>query len=422
MKSEYAGLFVDAGSVGADDYTRGRAPSASKVGVRAVDDSTLEVRLLQPFAALPDLAALPVAAPVRPDVVAANPDGWAQDPSTLTGNGPFAISEWLHGEHITLVPNPEYLAHAGWPRPTLSDVTIAMATNPEEDFAAYLQGRRDWVQVPDAEVNQVLNDPARAPQARPATELATFWVQVNTTRPPLDNVLVRRALARGIDRGALVRDLAAGVSVPTTSIIPPGMPGFQSGLGHELRLDAQGGRALLAQAGFGGGAPRLTFSFAMAPDNLRRAHYLQSQWSEHLGVQVELKGMETADYEQAMASGAYDLAFGGWAADYPDPQDWFAMLFGCNGAYNRSGYCNPAFDRLVARADTSARQDERPRLYEQAQILLTQDAPVLPLFVRGQLVLGSPWVQSVDGGPLPITPFDEYPGSLFLDKVQILPH
>ena len=296
-----------------------------------------------------------------------------------------------------------------------------MATNPEEDLAAYRKDERDWALVPDAEINQVLNDPDLARQARQYTELTTFWLQLNNARPPLDNVLVRRALAKGIDRAAMMRDLATGVSRPTTSIIPPGMPGFQEGLGHELGFDPQGGRALLAQAGFGSVPPKLTFSFAIGGNNLRRAEYLRAQWGDHLGLDVQLSAMDMAGYQQAIATRSYDLALGGWAADYPDPQDWFGMLFGCQGAYNQSAYCNPSFDQLVARADTAIALGDRLPLYNQAQTLLTQDAPVLPLFVRGRLVLVKPWIQSVDGGPLQITAADDYPGSFMLDRAQILP-
>jgi oligopeptide transport system substrate-binding protein len=202
------------------------------------------------------------------------------------------------------------------------------------------------------------------------------------------------------------------------------MPGFQDGLGHELEFDPAGAHALLTQAGFttGKGFPTLAFSFPDGPSNMRRAQYLQSQWRDHLGLEVQLNAVDPTTYQQAIDQRNYDLAFGGWAADYPDPQDWFALLFGCKGAYNKFGYCNASFDRLVARADTAISLTDRLSLYAQAQTTLIQDVPVAPLFVRGRLALVKPWVQSIDGGPLPISPLDDYPGSLFLDRVQIVPH
>jgi oligopeptide transport system substrate-binding protein len=424
LKAEYAPLFVDAGIVGADDYNSGRTRRPDRVGIRAIDDYTLEIRLVQPFGAFPAVAALWAGAPLRRDLVDENPDDWAGDPSTYIGNGAFMVSEWDHGDHLTLVPNPQYTPHFGWPSPTLTRVTLVMSTNGhEQDLAAFRNNERDWTLVPDSAINEVLNDPQLAQQAHQLSELVTFWVQVNTDREPLNNVLVRRALAKGVDRSALVRDVATGIGLPTTSVIPPGMPGFQDGLGHELGFDARGGRALLAQAGFVDGLePELTFAFPEGSDNLRRAQYLQSQWSSNLGIDVELKPMDATAYQQALDEGDYDLAFGGWAADYPDPQDWFGAQFGCKGAHNQYHYCNSTFDQLVARADTASALEDRVLLYNQAQTVLTQDAPVLPLFVRGRLVLVKPWVRSTDGGALRITAQDDYPGSFFLDKVQILPH
>src|SRR5581483_3028155 len=134
--------------------------SAGITSVSAPDALTFQVQLSQPFGALPDIAALWMGVPLRPDIVSADPDGWASDPSTYIGNGPFMLSEWVHQDHLTLVPNPAYVAHLGWPTPTLTKVTVTMGTNPEADFAAYSGApSRDWLLVPDAEVNHVLNDP-----------------------------------------------------------------------------------------------------------------------------------------------------------------------------------------------------------------------------------------------------------------------
>jgi oligopeptide transport system substrate-binding protein len=300
-----------------------------------------------------------------------------------------------------------------------------MHSNPESDFAAYTgTSSSDWIEVPDADANQVLNDPSLAMQSRRYNELTTFWLQMNNSRPPLNDAQVRRALSRGVDRVALVRDLTAGLSSPTTSLIPPGMPGFEDGLGQDLGFDAANGRDLLTAAGFGEGQPfpTLRFSYPDTPPNQRRAQYMQAQWTTHLGISVQLKAMDADAYQRAVDSGDYDLALGGWNADYPDPQAWFGMVFGCGGAYNKFKYCDASFDQLTARADISASLPERLRLYGEAQTLLLQDAPIAPLFVRGRMALVKPWVQSTDGGPLILTGLDDYPGSLFLDKVQVLPH
>jgi oligopeptide transport system substrate-binding protein len=424
LAAEYASFFVDAGIVGADDWNSGKVPNADGVGIRALDDFTLEVRLSHPFGPLPDLAALWVVSPLRSDIVEANPTGWTQDPSTYIGNGPFKMTEWVHQDHISFVPNPQYVANGTWPVPTLQRLTFLMVTSGEADYAAYVNGERDWTLVPDSVVPVVRQDSELNAQARQYNELTSFWVHLNNAKQPLNDVRIRRALAKAVDRTALIRDIASGVGLPLTSILPPGMPGAQEGLGQELDFDPAGAQALLAEAGFpgGNGFPTLTYSFATTSANQRRAEFLQAQWKQNLNINVQLNSMESKAYQAAFKDKNYELAFGGWGADYPDPQDWFNTLFGCKGGNNKYNYCNPTFDGLVAQADSGADLSERVGLYNQAQTILIQDAPVAPLFVRGRMVVIKPYVQMTDGSPLTITGQDDYPGDYFLDVVQIAPH
>jgi oligopeptide transport system substrate-binding protein len=424
LAAEYASFFVDASIVGADDWNSGKVPNADNVGVHALDDLTLEIRLSHPFGPLPDLAALWVVSPLRSDIVDANPTGWTQDASTYIGNGPFMMTEWVHQDHISFVPNPQYVANGPWPVPTLQRVTFLMVTSGEADYAAYVNGERDWTLVPDSVVPVVRQDSELNAQARQYNELTSFWVHLNNAKQPLTDVRVRRALAKAVDRTALIRDIASGVGLPLTSILPPGMPGAQEGLGQELDFDPSGAQALLAEAGFpgGNGFPTLTYSFATTSANQRRAEFLQAQWKQNLNINVQLNSMESKAYQAAFKDKNYELAFGGWGADYPDPQDWFNTLFGCKGGNNKYNYCNPTFDSLVAQADSGTDLSERVGQYNQAQTILIQDAPVAPLFVRGRMVIIKPYVQMTDGSPLNITGQDDYPGDYFLDMVQIAPH
>jgi oligopeptide transport system substrate-binding protein len=424
LAAEYASFYVDAGIIGADDYNSGKVATPDNVGVHAVDDLTFEIDLMQPFGPLPDLAALWVTVPERPDIINANATGWTQDPATYIGNGPFMMTEWVHQDHITLAPNPQYVANGQWPAPSLQRVNMLMVTDGSADYAAFLNNERDWTLVPDSDVNNVKNDPSLSQQSVQYNELTTFWVHINNQKAPLDNVVVRRALAKAIDRNALIRDIASGVGSPATSVIPPGMPGFQEGLGQELAFDPEGAKSLLASAGFpnGQGFPNITYTFASTTANQRRAEFLQAQWKQNLNINIQLNSMESKAYQAAFKAKQYELAFGGWGADYPDPQDWFNTLFGCKGGNNKYNYCNPTFDQLVARADTGVDLADRIALYNQAQTYLIQDAPVSPLFVRGRLVVVKPWVQTQSGGSIVFTGQDDYPADLFLDQIRITAH
>jgi oligopeptide transport system substrate-binding protein len=412
--AEYASFFTDAGIVGAKAFNEGTG-SADDVGVRATDDLTFEVQLEQPIGYFANLAALWVVPPLRQDIIDKTGEPWAQDPSTYVGNGPFKMSEWVHQDHITLVPNPNYAGS----KPVLQKVTMLMVGSYEADYAAYRNNERDWALVPDADVQQVRGDPQLSKEAREYTELTTFWLQMNSARKPLDNPLVRRALARAIDRRALIRDVASGVGQPATSFIPPGMPGFQSELGKDIEFDAVAAKDLLRQAGYADSSsfPRLRFRFGTSTANQTRAEFIQAQLRQNLGIQIDLDSMELKAYQAAYKNKDYELSYGGWTADYPDPQDWLSGLFGCNASNNKYNYCNPAFDQAATKGDMLTEPNARLQSYAQAQQILHQDLPVAPLFYRGRMVLVKPWVQN-----LVLTPKDEYPGMTFLAQISIARH
>jgi oligopeptide transport system substrate-binding protein len=412
--AEYASFFTDAGIVGAKAFNDGSG-SADTLGIKAVDDHTLQIDLDSPVGYFPNLVALWVVPPLRQDIIDKAGDSWAQDPSTYIGNGPFKMTEWVHQDHITLVPNPNY---AGT-RPTLQKVTFLMVDSDEADYAAYRNNERDWTLVPDADVEAVRADPQLSKEAREYTELTTFWLQMNNQRKPLDNPQVRHALARGIDRQALIRDIASGVGQPALSIIPPGMPGFQPDLGKDLDFDPNAARQLLAQAGYPDPAafPHLRFRFGSSSANQTRAEFIQAQLKQNLGIQIDLDAMEPKAYQAAVKEKDYDLGYAGWGADYPDPQDWLSGLFTCQATNNAYNYCDPRFDQLAERGDTLTDQSQRLQAYAQAQQLLEQDVPVAPLFFRGRMVLVKPWVQN-----LVLTAKDEYPGLTFLNQVSVARH
>ena len=170
------------------------------------------------------------------------------------------MTEWVHQDHMTLVPNPNYVGT----KPQLQKVTFLMVTDNEADYAAYRNNERDWTLVPDADVQAVCSDSQLSKETVEYTELTTWWLVMNNAKQPLDNPNVRKAFSKAIDRNALIRDIASGVGKPATSMIPPGMPGHQPDLGKDIDFDVNGAKQLLAQAGFNDPAafPQLHFRYA----------------------------------------------------------------------------------------------------------------------------------------------------------------
>jgi len=297
---------------------------------------------------------------------------------------------------------------------------MLMVSSGEADYAAYRNNERDWTLVPDADVAAVRSDPALSKEAHEYTELTTFWLIMNNAKAPLDNVQVRKALSRAIDRQALIRDIASGVGQPATSFIPPGMPGYQADLGKDIGFDAAAAKDLLKQAGYGEGGkpfPSLKFRFATTTANQTRAEFIQAQLKQNLGIDVQLESMEAKAYQAAFKDKDYDLAWGGWGADYPDPQNWMTGNFGCTSSNNKYNFCDKAFDTAAAAGDTGTDQNSRLKSYADAQQILINDVPVAPMFFRGRMVLVKPWVQN-----LVITPKDDYPGWSLLSDVFVSAH
>src|SRR5207237_2728700 len=144
--------------------------------------------------------------------------------------------------------------------------------------------------------------------------------------------------------------IASGVGQPATSMIPPGMPGYQPDLGKDVDFDATAAKDLLKQAGYADPAqfPQLHFKFGTTSANQARAEFIQAQLKQNLGINIVLDSMESKAYQAAFKDKDFDLAFGGWGADYPDPQDWMASLIGCKASNNKFNYCNQQFDQASA--------------------------------------------------------------------------
>ena len=151
--------------------------------------------------------------------------------------------------------------------------------------------------------------------------------------------------------------------------------------------------------------------------NQSRAEFIQGQLKQNLGINIVLDSMEAKAYQAAYKNKDFDLAWTGWGADYPDPQNFMTGLFGCKASNNKYNYCNPLFDAAATKGDTGTDLATRLQAYAEAQQILVQDTPVAPLLYRGRMVLVKPWVQN-----LVITPKDDYPGLSFLTNVSVAQH
>ena len=384
-------LFVVRGAqafatdVGADGAPR---RSFQTVGIRA-EGSVLAIDLDRPFPGLLDLLACPQFSPVNVAAIEAclrsNPDDgrarWLR-PENLVTNGPFRLLERRTGDRIRLGKSATY-----WDRDHVAFETIdALSTEHLSTVVnLYLSGEVAWVDQMPAELLPRL---ARREDFRSAPYLGTYFYRVNVTRPPFDDPRVRRALALAIDREEIVRRLLGANEAPLYACVPPAMrtatPGWSS---REMRHgpsfddDVREARRLLAEAGYGEGG-RAFPSFAIHY-NTRESHrdiaeVVADGWRRNLGIRARLENQEWRVFLDTQRRGDYDVSRSSWIADGVDPQG-FLEIFTSGDDNNRTGWSDARFDAAIARA-SAAEEPERSRILGEAEAILLDALPILPIY------------------------------------------
>ncbi len=385
------------------------------VRVEATGGLTLRVTLERPSPTFLQKMALVPVYPVRRDVVEEFGDSWTEA-ETYVGNGPYVMTEWVHQDHITFEINPEYWG----PTPTLTKITYRMITDVNAEQAAYRNDELDLASVPPGTERAVLDDPSLGQEVVRSPELFSLGIFLNLNEPPFDNLKVRQAFATAIDRAAWIDSVKNGVGQPATSWLPPGLPGYDRRLGGEYTFDPQRAGQLLAEAGFpdGDGLPSISLTHVTAGDQPVMAQFIQAQLKENLGVDVGLDPIDPAIYGQRVVGARqFQMTPFGWIADYPDPENFFVLLFVSGAPINVSSYSSSEFDRLAGLAATELDQGRRVELWKQAHEILVQDVPVVFFFYGERLFLKKP---RVDG--LAVTSVDGViPGDTRLTEVFLTP-
>ena len=417
LAAEYASFYFDI--EGSEEYyssaekdTATKAKLRDAVGVKALDDTTLEIKLSAPRPTFLQLMALWPVYPVREDIISKYGDKWTEPPNYI-GNGPFLMTEWVHSDHITLVRNDNYWG----PKAKLDEIQLKMITDINAEYAAYQNNELDISQVPAGTERTVMNDPVLSKEIVRYAELVTFGFQFNVAVPPFDNKYLRKALNAAIDREAFINNVRAGVGQPAYSWIPPGMPGYDASLGSEYHFNVDKAKEFLKAAGYSDGSkvPELRLQYADTGANPTIAQFIQNQLKVNLGIKVALEPMERKAFSQMVNAEQHTWAWFGWGADYPDPDNWLPELFGTDAGNNHTNYSNPEFDALCAKAKNELDNNKRLQLWAQAHKIVVDDAPVLFMQYRERFRLVKPYVAG-----LKYTGMDgDVPGDMFFADVSI---
>ena len=360
--------------VGFLDKLEGRATNVE--GVRVIDSQTLSITIDAPKAYFLSKLTYPSAFVLDRNNLEGNPK-WFEQPN---GTGPFKLAEYEPGVLLRLTRNEFY--HLG--PPMLKEVEIILSGGD-----SLLMYENDEVHVTGIGLLNLegILDPSnplsdQVLQAPPSFDVA--YVGMNTNEPPFDDIKVRQALNYAVDLDSLTSTLLQGLVVPANGILPPGFPGYNRDIqGYEY--DPEKARQLLNESKYGGNLdefPRVTLtlpgSFG-APVSPITEVVLQ-MWRENLGIEIDLLQTEWAIFIQDLRQRRFQMFELAWVADYPDPENFLDVLFHSESSNNNSGYSNKVVDALLEEARVELEEQTRFEIYHQAENLILEDAPWVPLW------------------------------------------
>ncbi len=357
----------------------------------AVDDSTFKVTLKHPFAPFKSLIAYTCFYVLPKEDV----EAWGEDfASHPVGTGAFKFKEWRHDEYIDLVANEKYFLG----RPYLDGVHITITSDEDVRFLNLKMGKLDYGLIPDPNWDEVRNDPDLKDLIVSRPTLGLYYVGFNTTGEPFvgeKGKLLRQAISHAIDKEFITYIVRRGRVTEAYGILPPSVPGFNPDLkGYDY--DPDRAEELLAEAGYpnGSGLAPIEFWHNTGAGHRRIAEVIQDNL-KNIGIEVKLNNLDWGAYLQKLEQGTFPMFRLGWGADYPDPENFLTVLLhsknkGAGG--NRTFYDNPEVDVLLDEADTSTDTEKRLKLYQQAEQLIMDDAPIIPVYYSTAYLLVHPWV------------------------------
>jgi ABC-type oligopeptide transport system substrate-binding subunit len=413
-KNPYSSYFYDI--KGAEAFNKSKVPDASQVGVRAKDDWTLEVTLEGPRGYFPVLSAYLAALPAHRPSVEKHGDKWTEA-GNLVCNGPFTLESWEHNKVMVLRKNKHFIG--------AKDVTLEKVTIPivpvQTGALPYENNELDMTSLQTGDLRRMREDPRLKGQVFRYPFPGTWYLTPQVTKPPFDNVKVRRAVAHAIDRENVVR-VADGFAVPAHAMIPPGFPGAvdDKKIRDIQRFDPKAAMAQLKGTPFEGGKnwPKITLTMREEGYGSKPlAEAVQAVLLEHLNMKTELEVLEQRVFRAGLWKNDYQLVWIRWFMDYPDPHnEYFDTFYGKKTEGKRQAWVNDAFDKeLEAGRDT---RDTKKRLvnYAKAEEILQTDAGYIPVAWVARWAAAKPTVRGLEKNKLGENVVE---GNIYFD---MLPH
>lgn len=374
--------------VGAKERIRSSEEEPPEIsGIRVIDNFTLAITIDQPKPYFLAKLTYPTAFVVDRQQVESNPRNWLRQPH---GTGPYMVDDWTLGEQMVFKANERY--HLGAPQVKSVEYLLSGGSV----LTMYEDDELDIAGVGINDIERVLDpsDPLHDEYVT-ADDLSISYLGFNVQQEPFDDANVRRAFGAAIDKERIGEVLLMNMLPVAHSIMPPGLPGYNPDA-KTVDYNPEEAQRLLEESKYGGRdvLPELTITEiggGATAGVITQA--VVEMWKDVLGVDVEIQQTEEATFWQDLDAGRFQMFTAGWIMDYPDPEDILDILFSSTSRQNSSRYSNPEVDALLVQARTEADVATRMGLYQQAEQMILEDAPWIPLFNgRGHVVV-KPYVK-----------------------------
>jgi ABC-type oligopeptide transport system substrate-binding subunit len=364
----------------------------SEFGVKAIDDYTLQVDLEAPTTFFPLLASTWTFYPVPKHVIDAKGDQWVEA-ENIVSNGPFKLTEWSHDQQLVLERNDSYYGE----KPTLTKAVYTIFADPTaQAYVAYEANELDYCAPGGPDLERIYADPAKNAELVRFQLSNCYFVVCDTTNAPTDKVEFRQALSKAISRDTLSKTVLKDEYEAAYTVLPNNIPGHNPDAAMPEGVDEA--KALLQQAGIDPSSITLDFVFLNLAFNKTVAEYLQSAWQENLGIKITMSPIEDSTYIDWRASREtqpFGVYTGSWGSDFADASNWFNQNFTSSADHYRNHWKNDEFDQICAKAIGNTNTEERDAEYAQAEVILVDQASIIPL-LRGKAVRAvKPYVKNI---------------------------
>lgn len=374
-------------------YNEGTA-DADSVGVKAIDDSTLEVKLASPAAYALNMFAFGSLAPINEKFFnEVGLEAYATEAgSTFCTNGAYNLDTWVHDSELTMSKNADYWNASAV---EVEKYTFKVIIDASAALNAFEAGEVDMTELTGDQV-PIARDAGY--EVQNYNDGACFYIQMNTTQAGLNNVKVRTAVANSIDKNAFISAIAKNESSPATGFVPDGVMGLEKDFSQEI-VDLNGGETLLSSevdpnakalleeglAEEGLTMEEFAKNMTMISDDgenaVKIASFVQEQLRVNLGLEIEVESMPFKSRLERSKNMDFSLLFGGWGPDYNDPNS-FLDLWLSYGGNNQTGYNSPEYDNLIESAAKEADPAKRMQYFYDAEKLILTDLPIAPVYWR----------------------------------------